>query len=140
MSASLPYRLSGETVRGKRLGSRLGYPTANLAYPPVSDLPPDGVYIASAALDHTCYRAILNQGRHPTAPEGQATVEAHLLGYDGGDLYGRPLTLTYLAYLRPEQRFLTLAALKAQLTADEAAAERWFAAHATDCFQTPPEG
>ena len=140
MSAPLPFCLSGVTVRGKRLGSRLGYPTANLAYPPVSDLPPDGVYIASAMLDHACYRAVLNQGRHPTAPEGQATVEAHLLGFAGGDLYGKPLTLTYLAYLRPEKRFSTLEALKAQLAADAAEAENWFAAQADDCFQTPPEG
>lgn len=128
MTAPLPFRLEGITVRGKRLGTRLGYPTANLKYPPTETLPADGVYVALAEIDGCRYPAVLNQGRHPTAPEGSPTVETHLLGYPGGDLYGKPLTLTYLHYLRPEQRFGTLAALRAQLTADEAQAAAWFAA------------
>ena len=115
MSAGLPFSVSGVTVRGKRLGSALGFPTANLDYPPTVQLPPNGVYIALADIDHRCYIAILNQGHHPTAPEGQPTVETHMLGYVGGDLYGKQLKLTYLRYLRPEKRFATLAALKAQL-------------------------
>jgi riboflavin kinase / FMN adenylyltransferase len=118
VSAPLPFTLRGRTVRGKRLGTRLGFPTANLVYPPVDALPPDGVYAARATLDGRDYVAVLNQGRHPTAPEGRATVEAHLLGYAGGDLYGRELTLTYVSYLRPERRFQTLEALRAQLAAD----------------------
>lgn len=125
MSAPLPFTLSGETVHGKRLGTELGFPTANLRYPPTPLLPPDGVYIALALIDGRRYIAILNQGSHPTAPGGCATVETHLLGFAGGDLYGKRLTLTYLHYLRPEMRFATLEALKAQLAADEAQAARW---------------
>ena len=101
MTAPLPFRLEGVTVRGKRLGTRLGYPTANLKYPPTETLPADGVYVALAEVDGRRYPAVLNQGRHPTAPEGNPTVETHLLGYPGGDLYGKPLTLTYLHNLRP---------------------------------------
>ncbi len=125
MSAPLPFTLRGRTVRGKRLGTELGYPTANLDYPPVSELPPDGVYVARATVDGRDYTAILNQGRHPTAPAGRPTVETHLLGFGGGDLYGRELTLTYLRYLRPERRFATLEALREQLRADEAEALSW---------------
>lgn len=125
MSAGLPFSVSGLTVRGKRLGTALGFPTANLDYPPMAQLPPNGVYVALADIDHRCYIAILNQGHHPTAPEGQPTVETHLLNYEGGDLYGKQLKLTYLRYLRPEKRFATLAALQAQLAADEAEARRW---------------
>ena len=123
--AALPFTLSGETVRGKRLGTELGFPTANLAYPPVTALPPDGVYVAQASIQGRSYAAILNQGQHPTSPEGMPTVETHLLGYAGGDLYGQRLTLTYLTPLRAEQRFGSLEALRAQLRADEAAALRW---------------
>ena len=125
MSASLPFSISGTTMHGKRLGTQLGFPTANLTYPPVAELPPNGVYVALADIDSRCYIAILNQGHHPTAPEGQPTVETHLLNYAGGDLYGKQLKLTYLRYLRPERRFATLAALKAQLAADQAEAKRW---------------
>jgi len=125
VSAELPFTVSGVTVRGKRLGTRLGFPTANLSYPPVEHLPPNGVYVALAQIDGQRYTAILNQGHHPTVPEGQPTIETHLLDFAGGELYGRRLTLTYLAYLRPEKRFATLEALKAQLAEDRAQARRW---------------
>jgi len=127
MNIDLPFTITGTTVRGKRLGTELGFPTANLTYPPDTDLPPNGVYVACATLDGQPYAAILNQGSHPTAPQGQATIESHLLGYEGGDLYGRQLELRYLARLRDERRFDTLDALKAQLRADEENALAWIA-------------
>jgi len=129
VSTPLPFTLRGRTVRGKRLGTELGFPTANLDYPPGEGLPPNGVYVAYATVDGQRYVAVLNQGRHPTAPDGNPTVETHLLGYGGGDLYGRELTLTYLRYLRPEYRFATLAALKKQLRADAREALRWTEEH-----------
>ncbi|NLI21042.1 MAG: hypothetical protein GX418_05780 [Clostridiales bacterium] len=131
-AASLPFTIAGATVRGKRLGTELGFPTANLDYPPGSVLPPNGVYVAQATVEGRRYAAILNQGRHPTAPEGRATIETHLLDYAGGDLYGRHLTLCYLHYLRPERRFASLEALKAQLCADEADALLWLGVHAPE--------
>jgi riboflavin kinase/FMN adenylyltransferase len=88
-------------------------------------LPQNGVYVALADIDSRCFVAILNQGHHPTAPEGQPTIETHLLGFAGGDLYGKHLTLTYLRFLRPERRFPTLEALKCQLGADVAEAADW---------------
>ena len=127
MSAKLPFTITGTTVRGKRLGTELGFPTANLAYPPDTELPANGVYVACATLDGQPYAAILNQGKHPTAPQGQATIESHLLGYEGGDLYGRRLELRYLDKLRDERRFDTLDGLKAQLRADEEHALEWIA-------------
>ncbi len=137
MSVSLPFTICGRTVHGKRLGTELGFPTANLTYPPDVQLPPDGVYVAWALLGGIRYPAILNQGRHPTAPEGHATIETHLLGYDGGDLYGQELTLTYVHYLRPEMRFGSLDALKAQLAADETRAHAWIAINAPIPPQPP---
>ena len=129
MTDMLPFTISGETVHGKRLGTELGYPTANLQYPPVPALPPNGVYVALAQVDGQRYVAILNQGHHPTVPEGQPTIETHMLGYAGGDLYHRHLTLTYLRYLRPERRFATLEALQHQLAEDVTEAADWALRH-----------
>jgi len=125
----LPFTIRGTTVHGKRLGTELGFPTANLDYPAHSALPPDGIYVAEAFVDGRRYAAILNQGYHPTTPEGRATIETHLLDYVGGDLYGKQLTLRYLHFLRPEARFDTLEALKAQMTVDRLNALRWIEAH-----------
>lgn len=125
---NLPFVLTGQVVPGKQLGSRLGFPTANIAYDPHSRLwPKEGVYVGIAALenDDRRYLAILNQGRHPTAPGGMPTVEAHLLGYPNVPLYGRSLTLTYRAFLRPETTFESLDALKHQLAGDRLSALQW---------------
>ncbi len=122
--------MEGQAVPGKHLGTRLGFPTANIAYEAGrSDLPGDGVYIATARIGGKgpTYMAILNQGKHPTVPEGQPTIEAHLLDYAGGELYGATLRLSYQTFIRPEKKFVSLEALKAQLTQDIAAARAWAA-------------
>ena len=125
----------GRVVRGKRLGSRLGFPTANIAYDPQSRAwPREGVYVGVAQLDGESrgYVCIINQGRHPTVPEGMATVEAHLLGHAHRDLYGLGLTLAYCLYLRPEQAFPSLEALREQLDRDRLSAVRWAGEHAPE--------
>ena len=122
------FTFHGRVVRGKRLGSRLGFPTANIAYDPRSRTwPREGVYVGVAQLDGESrgYVCIINQGRHPTVPEGIATVEAHLLGHAHRDLYGLELTLAYCLYLRPEQTFPSLEALREQLDRDRLSAVRW---------------
>ena len=127
------FTFHGQVVRGKRLGSRLGFPTANIVYDPRSRAwPREGVYAGVAWLDGESrgYVSIINQGRHPTVPEGIATVEAHLLGHAHSDLYGRGLTLVYCRYLRPEHTFPTLKALREQLRRDRLSALAWAGEHA----------
>ncbi len=124
----LPFELTGTVVPGKQLGSRLGFPTANIAYDPQSrDWPREGVYagVATVEGESQSYVAILNQGRHPTAPGGMPTVEAHLLGYPERPLYAKRLTLTYRLFLRPETTFSSLDALRRQLAKDKQSALQW---------------
>ena len=123
---NLPFVLEGRVVRGKQLGSQLGFPTANIVYDPAQRRwPQEGVYAGLAKLDEDVYVTVLNQGRHPTAPGGSPTVEAHLLDYSGGPLYDCTLRLTYCLFLRAESKFPTLEALKNQLAQDCEAARRW---------------
>lgn len=127
-----PFELKGIVVPGKQLGTRLGFPTANIAYDPSDRAwPQEGVYAGIARIegDSRSYAAILNQGSHPTAPGGAPTVEAHLLGYPPVALYGRRLSLTYCRYLRPETCFPTLNDLQNQLAQDRESAIAW----ARDC-------
>lgn len=113
--------LTGCVVPGKRLGRTLGFPTANILPddPNVSaQLPENGVYFGKITLeDGTVYPCVLNQGRHPTVPEGPPTIEAHLLDYRG-DLYGAHVTLAYGQQLRPERRFENVEALREQIARD----------------------
>ncbi|MBR3503892.1 MAG: riboflavin kinase [Clostridia bacterium] len=106
---------SGRVVGGKRLGRTLGFPTANIETE--GRTPPRGVYAAVAEADGRRYRAVMNIGRHPTAPEGPPTIEVHLLDFSG-DLYGHILTVEPVCRLRGEIRFDSLEALEAQLQRD----------------------
>ena len=125
MSAKLPFTVRGVTVPGKHLGSELGFPTANLEVPPGETMPKSGVYVALAELDGRHFTAILSQGKHPTAPDSMPTIEAHLLDFEGGDLYGKKLELTYVHFLRPELKFASLEELKQAIAKDREDARAW---------------
>lgn len=132
---ALPFEISGCVIQGKRLGSRLGFPTANLLYDPsVRAWPREGVYVGVASVEgeSRSYVAILNQGRHPTAPGGVPTVEAHLLGHPDHALYGKRIRLCYRMFLRGEQRFASLDALKDQLSKDRRSAVLWARSNAPE--------
>ena len=117
-----PYALAGTVVRGERLGRQLGFPTANLHAEGLA-LPPQGVYVAHATLPVWSGPAVANIGVRPTLGRAGAAlrIEAHLIGFDG-EAYGLELELVPLAFLRPEQSFVTLGALREQIAADRAMA------------------
>lgn len=119
--------IEGFVEQGKHLGRELGYPTANIAPVRVEgDWPENGVYAAALWIggDDRAWPGMLNQGVHPTVPEGKPTVEVHLPGF-AGDLYGAPVRVEYLRFLRPERRFEGVEALAAQLAKDRAAVLAW---------------
>ncbi len=117
------YTISGVVAHGKRIGRTLGFPTANLSLPNGKALPPYGVYAAWARTQAQRYPAVMNIGAHPTAPEGAPTAEVYLLDADVA-LYDQPLTATLEKWLRPERRFDSLDALKAQIGQDVEVARR----------------
>lgn len=115
--------LSGIIVRGKQLGRTIGFPTANLQ--------PDAPFPGVRGVYAGYYRinggdrlpCMVNIGSHPTAPEGEPTIEAHLLDFSG-DLYDSRAEIELVAFLRPERRFPSLDALKAQLSLDREATRK----------------
>ena len=122
--------IDGYVESGKHLGRTLGFPTANIAPERVTGAwPENGVYAAAVWIDGDAKArpAMLNQGVHPTAPEGKPTVEANLPGFSG-DLYGRRVRVEYLKFLRPERRFESLDALTDQLARDREALLDWIEA------------
>lgn len=113
-----PPSVIGTVVRGDRRGSAIGIPTANLELHHAVR-PPGGVYAAEVPLAGRLHRAVVNIGTRPTFREGGGeTIEAHLLDYAGGDLYGRVLEIRFLGRLRDEKRFEGVEALKAQIDED----------------------
>ncbi|MBU7587271.1 MAG: bifunctional riboflavin kinase/FAD synthetase [Nostoc sp. TH1S01] len=120
-----PYTLFGIVIQGQQLGRTIGFPTANLQIPSEKFLPRQGVYavkvyILSETADATVTQLILgvmNLGNRPTVNGTNSSVEVHLFDWSG-DLYGKKLAVELIEFLRPEQKFPSLEALKTQIQQD----------------------
>lgn len=117
-----PWRVAGRVVAGKGLGRKIGFPTINLVLDDLQLNLPRGVYTVHAG---GC-RAVANWGIAPTMRENawkNPVLEVHLLeGQWAGEEDREPWIVEFLAFIRPEKRFDSLDALKAQIAADVAAA------------------
>lgn len=113
------YDLTGTVVQGQQLGRTLGFPTANLQVPPDKFCPRTGVYSVSVTSERWSQPqpGVMNWGCRPTVEGQQPSIEVHLLDWSG-DLYGHTLTVHLQQFLRSEQKFASLADLKAQIQAD----------------------
>lgn len=114
--------ISGRVTHGKGQGGKIGFPTANLPIECANGAE-YGVYAACAIIKGMQYPAVVNIGVHPTLPEGEPSVEAHILD-ESVALYGEELTLTLLTYLRPERKFGSVAELGSQIASDADAARQ----------------
>lgn len=115
----LEINLIGRVIYGNGLGSRFGFPTANID---CSDsLPSDvaeGVYAGRCTLQGESYKVVVNIGRSPSVVEhGQMRVEVHIMGFSG-NLYGRELAIRLSRFLRPERRFESFDLLREQILRD----------------------
>lgn len=120
-----PYSISGRVEHGKKLGRRIGMPTANLIPEGDKLLPPNGVYYSRVVTDGRCYKGISNVGCKPTVSDSAAMgVETYLYDF-AGDLYGADILVQLLEFRRPEMKFDGVEALKAQLAQDIDAGETY---------------
>jgi riboflavin kinase/FMN adenylyltransferase len=120
-----PYRIRGMVVHGAGRGVKLGFGTANLSAVDTL-LPREGVYAGRGFVADRRMAAAIHIGPNPTFEEQQAKVEIHLVGWDGGVLYGEPLEVDFLQPLREVRTFSGIDELKSQLTADVQAARAAF--------------
>jgi riboflavin kinase / FMN adenylyltransferase len=119
-----PYTLVGNVIKGQQLGRTIGFPTANLQLPKDKFLPSFGVYAVRVfTLSETLnepedtYLGVMNIGNRPTVDGTYQSVEVHLFDWSG-DLYGKKLAVQLEQFLRPEQKFSSLEALKQQIQQD----------------------
>ena len=113
---SQPFFLSGIVVGGRKVGSKIGFPTANLKVDG-DKLLPKGVYGGVAAFDGKTYKCIVNIGDKPTFDVNSATVEAHIIDFDG-DIYGHELKVSLTKFLRKIAKFDNPQELTQQLQID----------------------
>ncbi len=112
------YLLEGIVVKGQQVGRTIGFPTANLQVPLDKLLPRRGVYCVRAFLStQEVVKGVINIGSRPTVNGQVPTVEVHLLDWSG-NLYGTFVRVDLEKFLRSEQKFPSLDALKNQIKQD----------------------
>lgn len=100
-----PYHIRGEVVYGDGRGRSLGIPTANLDLPIGIMEIKRGVYGTYTLCDNKMYRSVTNFGPRPTFLQSRFAVETNLLGYEGGSLLGKELTVYFHKYIRPIRKY-----------------------------------
>ncbi len=110
------YSLTGAVVKGKDIGRKIGYPTANVS---AGDkiIPADGVYSVRLTIQGNVYQGVANIGYQPTFGENKRSVEAHILNFNM-ELHGKSLTMEFVDRLRDERKFQSVRALTDQIKND----------------------
>lgn len=109
------FEVTGTVVRGKRNGTKMGLPTANLVIQEGFTAKP-GVYGGVAVVNNQSYIAAICVGTQPMT--GVTNIEAHFLDGTFGDLYDEEITLTATMYLREMKKYATVYDLEAAIRQD----------------------
>jgi riboflavin kinase / FMN adenylyltransferase len=104
-----PWFVSAPVVHGDARGRELGYPTANLKLDPGCGLK-FGIYAVRVGLESLRYDGVASFGRRPTFDDGPPLLEVHLFDFSG-DLYGASIDVAFLAWIRSELKFTSVAEL-----------------------------
>jgi len=119
------YSITGVVEKGKRIGNKLGFPTANIYPEEYLLMPMDGVYVTRTLLDGKIYNSITNIGNNPTFNERKKSIETYILDYSG-DIYGKDIEVFFLKKTRGEKKFNTIDELVEQIRKDIESARQYF--------------
>jgi riboflavin kinase/FMN adenylyltransferase len=115
------FSLTGTVTEGKKIGSSIGFPTANIK---VNDsdkiIPNEGAYAVYAYADGEKHKGMLNIGTNPTVSEQKnTTIEVNIFDFDK-DIYNKEITVEFIAKIREVVKFENIESLKNQLANDKA--------------------
>lgn len=117
-----PYFINGTVVHGDKRGRQLGFPTANIALNDARKLiPAQGVYAVTVTTGGRTLKGALNIGTRPTFNGSELRIEVFILDFDE-DIYGQPIGVNFLDYIRSDKKFDSVDALVLQMKDDVARA------------------
>ncbi len=113
-----PWFTVGEVIHGEKLGRTLGFPTANVRLDPSCRLR-HGIYAVRIAIDGVTHGGVASFGRRPTVTDaGAPLLETFVFDFEG-DLYGKTVEVTFVGWIRGEEKFEGLDALVAEMNRDK---------------------
>ena len=111
-----------EVERGRRIGTKMGFPTVNQPMDGNICAPKSGVYATRVTVGEKCFFGVTNVGVAPTVAEsGSLRAETYILGFEG-DLYGEKIKVEFLSFIREEKKFGSMEELMRQIASDVEAA------------------
>lgn len=118
------YSLSGRVAHGKKTGSKLGFPTANLYFDENRQLPKFGIYASKVEVNGKVYQGVTNVGIRPSFDDGNSpSVETLLLDFDD-NIYNKLIHVNFIHFLREEKKFDRISDLIEQIKKDKKEARR----------------
>ncbi len=120
MLLSHPYSISGKVVHGDKIGTQLGFPTANLSIGSKYKLiPADGVYAVNVSIEDQVYGGMLYIGNRPTINTKQKrSLEVNIFDFDR-DIYDSDIDIQLIEFVRGDEKYDTLNQLRKQLIKDK---------------------
>ena len=118
------HQTEGVVEHGRKLGRKLGYPTANLSRDSEGLLPADGVYAGYLYADGIRYEAAHSVGTNDSIEAVPRLLESHVIGRDDLDLYGKTVICEYVDQVRPWAKFESVDELTDQIARDVAGAKK----------------
>jgi riboflavin kinase / FMN adenylyltransferase len=116
-----PWFVSGEVIHGEKRGRDLGFPTANVRLDPSCALK-HGIYAVRAAAGGRIVDGVASFGRRPMFDNGAPLLETFLFDF-AGDLYGKTIDVAFIGWIRGEDAFDSVEALKRAMDKDVARAK-----------------
>ena len=114
-----PFSINGKVTEGQQVGTKIGFPTANISIEDKAKLiPKKGVYAVRVELQGQLYDGMLNIGHRPTVDGKGLTVEVHIFNCSD-DIYGQDIRILFVKRWRDELKFEQLADLQQQLQSDQ---------------------
>lgn len=114
------YSIEGKVIRGHKIGTKIGFPTANIEVVNKEKIiPANGVYAIIATIDGIRYKGMINIGSRPTVNNGNnVSIEANIFDFDG-NLYGKNIKIDFVQFMREEKKFNSIDELQYQLESDK---------------------
>jgi len=112
------YSIQGLVINGRKIGAKIGFPTANLQPEKYLVIPRNGVYLTKTLINGVLFKSITNIGKNPTFKLDTISVETHIINFEG-NLYNQMIEVFFFKWIRGERRFKKIEDLNIQITKDK---------------------
>lgn len=112
------YSFEGKVIRGSGMGTKIGFPTANISLKDTEKtVPANGVYFVRVNISGQEYLGLSNIGTKPTFGNFESAIETNIIGFEG-DIYDKDIRINFIKKLREEIKFNSAEELKVAIGND----------------------